>query len=112
MVFKPEYDKSQKYDARWDYNLNDKNRLFARTTIGHLDQASRFSGSVPGNYGYTTKKEWTYAASSNWTRIVNPSTVAVLQFTFRSEPFKNIPTGGDTSFGVPIVNLNPNQLAQ
>jgi hypothetical protein len=107
VVFKPEYDKSQKFDARWDDNLSQNDRLFARTTIGRLDQASRFSGSVPGSYGYSTKKEWTQAVSGNWTRILNPSTVAVFQFTFRSEPFKNIPSGGDTSFGVPIVNLSP-----
>jgi hypothetical protein len=107
VIFKPEYDKSQKFDARWDYNLSPSNRLFARTTIGRLDQASRFSGSVPGAYGYSTKKEWTDAASANWTRIVNPSTVAVFQFTFRNEPFKNIPSGGDSTFGVPITNLSP-----
>jgi hypothetical protein len=107
VIFKPEYDKSQKFDARWDENLSAKDRLFARSTIGRLDQASRFSGSVPGGYGYSTKKEWTHAASANWTRIVDPNTVAIFQFTFRNEPFKNIPSGGDTSFGVPIVNLNP-----
>jgi hypothetical protein len=107
VILKPEFDKSQKYDARWDYNLSASNRLFARTTIGHLDQASRFSGTVPGLYGYSTKNEWTHAVSSNWTRIVNPSTVAVLQFTFRNEPFKNIPSGGGTTFPVPIVNLSP-----
>jgi len=107
VIFKPQYDKSQKFDARWDYNLGTQDRLFARTTLGRLDQASRFSGSVPGGYGYSTKKQWTQAASANWTRIVNPSTVAVFQFTFRSEPFKNIPSGGDTSFAVPIVNLAP-----
>src|SRR5262249_17417694 len=107
VIFKPEYKKSQKFDGRWDYNKSANDRLFARTTIGRLDQASRFAGSVPGGYGYSTKKEWTYATSANWTRIVNPSTVAVFQFTFRSEPFKNIPSGGDTAFSVPITNLSP-----
>jgi hypothetical protein len=107
VVFKPEYDKSQKLDARWDYNAGDKTRLFARTTIAHLDQASRFAGTVPGPYGYTTKKEWTHTVSANATRILNPSTVATFQFTLRSEPFKNMPSGGDATFGVPIGNLTP-----
>ena len=107
VVFKPQYDKSEKYDARWDYNVTSNDRLFARSTFAHLDQASRFSGSVPGDYGYTTKKQWTHAESANWTRIVNPTTVAVLQFTMRSMPFKNTPSAGDTTFGVPIDNVNP-----
>jgi hypothetical protein len=105
-IFKPEYDKSQKYDARWDYNVSDRDRLFARTTIGHLDQFSRFSGSVPGTYGYSTKNEWTQAVSTNWTRIINPSLVATLQFTFRNMPFENLPSAGDTTFPVPITNVN------
>jgi len=106
-IFKPEYDKSHKYDARWDYNLSDRDRLFARTTIGHLDQFSRFSGSVPGPYGYSTKNEWTQAVSTNWTRIIDPSLVTTFQFTFRNMPFENLPSAGNTTFPVPIANLSP-----
>lgn len=107
VVPKPLFDYSEKYDARFDYNITANDRLFARTTIGHLDQASRFSGAVPGTYGYTTKNEWTHVISSNWTRILNPSTVTTAQFTFRSMPFKNIPSGGDTEFPVRINDLAP-----
>ena len=107
VVLKPLFDNSEKYDMRYDYEINPNNRLFARATIAHLDQASRFSGSVPGIYGYTRKKEWTHALSSNWTRIVNPSTVMTAQFTFRSMPFKNTPSGGDTVFPVKINDLAP-----
>ena len=38
---------------------------------------------------------------------LNPTTVTVLQFTMRSMPFKNTPSGGNTTFGVPISNLSP-----
>ena len=107
LVLKPLFDNSEKYDARYDYNITTNDRLFARTTIGHLDQFSRFSGSVPGRYGYSTKNEWTHAISANWTRILNPSTVATAQFIFRSMPFKNIPSGGDTEFPVKINDLSP-----
>ncbi|MDP2996145.1 MAG: TonB-dependent receptor [Bryobacterales bacterium] len=107
VVLKPLFDKSEKYDVRYDYEINPNNRLFARATIARLDQASRFSGSVPGTYGYTTKKEWTQAVSSNWTHIVNPSTVTTAQFSFRSMPFKNIPSGGDTVFPVKINDVAP-----
>jgi hypothetical protein len=107
IFFKPQFDNSDKYDARYDWEINPSNRLFARTTIAHLDQASRFSGSVPGEYGYSTKNEWTHAASANWTRIFNPSTVGTFQFTFRSMPFKNIPSGGNELFDVPINDVNP-----
>ena len=107
VVFKPLYDYSDKYDVRYDYNLSDKNRMFARATLGRLDQFSRFSGSVPGNYGYSTKNEWTQAVATNWTHIVNPTTIASFQFTFRSMPFKNIPSGGDTVFPVKINDVNP-----
>ena len=36
VILKPEFDKSQKFDARWDYNLSARDRLFARTTIGSV----------------------------------------------------------------------------
>jgi hypothetical protein len=106
VFFKPQFDNSDKYDARFDWEVNAMNRLFARTTIAHLDQASRFSGSVPGDYGYSTKNQWTHAAAANWTRIFSPSTVGTMQFTFRSMPFKNIPSRGDETFGVPINDVN------
>jgi hypothetical protein len=106
VILKPLFDNSEKYDARFDYNISTSDRLFARTTIAHLDQFSRFSGSVPGRYGYSTKNQWTHAVSANWTRIINPTMVATAQFTFRSMPFKNIPSGGDTEFPVPIQGLS------
>ena len=56
IYFKPQFDNSEKYDARYDYNINARDRLFARTTIAHLDQASRYSGNVPGTHGASTKK--------------------------------------------------------
>jgi hypothetical protein len=107
VFFKPQFDYSDKYDARYDWEINESNRLFARTTIAHLDQASRFSGSVPGPYGYSTKNEWTHAAAANWTRIFSPATVGTFQFTFRSMPFKNIPSGGSDQFPVRITDVNP-----
>ncbi|MSV29114.1 MAG: carboxypeptidase regulatory-like domain-containing protein [Bryobacterales bacterium] len=68
IFFKPQFDNSDKFDARFDYNISARDRFFARTTIAHLDQASRFSGAVPGAYGYSTKNQWTHAVASNWTR--------------------------------------------
>ena len=105
---KPEYDNSDKYDFRFDYNISDRDRVFARTTIAGLDQAVAFLGAVPGFYGYSGKHERTEAAVGNWTRTVNPSTVAAFEFTFRSMPFKATPSSeGNTVFPIPIVNLNP-----
>ena len=69
----------------------------SRVPHRHLDQASRFAGSVPGHVRLQHQERMDHADSANWTRIVNPTTVAVLQFTFRSMPFKNIPSGGDTT---------------
>jgi hypothetical protein len=106
IFLKPLFDYSDKFDARFDYNISSLDRFFARTTIAHLDQASRFSGSVPGGYGYSTKNEWTHVVATNWTRILNQSTVATLQFTFRSMPFKNIPSGGQDQFPVKIAGVN------
>ncbi|HUS07591.1 MAG TPA: TonB-dependent receptor, partial [Bryobacteraceae bacterium] len=107
IFYKPLKDNSEKYDARFDYNISASDRLFARATLGHLDQASRFNGSVPGDYGYSTKNEWTHAAATNWTHILSPSTVAVFQFTFRSMPFKNLPSHGGDVFPVKIADLDP-----
>ena len=55
VYIKPQFDYSEKYDARLDYNRSDRNRFFARATIAHLDQASRYSGDVPGPHGSSTK---------------------------------------------------------
>ena len=44
--------------------------------------------------------------ASNWTRILNPTTIATMQFTFRSMPFKNIPSGGADQFPVKINGVN------
>lgn len=107
IYFKPQYDNSEKYDGRFDYNVSDKDKVFARFTIGHLDQASRYSGDVPGPYGSSTKNQWNQTAGGNWTRIIDPTTVLVTQFTFRNLPFKNIPSLGDQVFPVKITDLNP-----
>jgi hypothetical protein len=104
---KPRYDYSDKYDSRFDYNINDRDRLFARLTAARLNQAVGYSGDVPGFYGFSTKREWTHAAVANWTRTVNPSTIAAFQFSFRSMPFKNIPSDeGKTVFPVKIKDLD------
>ncbi|HWB87513.1 MAG TPA: TonB-dependent receptor [Bryobacteraceae bacterium] len=105
---KPEFDNSDKYDFRFDYNLNDQNRLFARTTVAGLNQAVAYSGSVPGFYGYSGKHERTEAAVANWTRTVNPTTLMGFEFTFRSMPFKADPSPeGDNLFPISIQNIDP-----
>jgi hypothetical protein len=105
---KPRYDYSDKYDGRYDYNINERDRLFARLTAARLNQAVGYAGDVPGFYGFSTKREWTHAAVANWTRTVNPSTIAVFQFSFRSMPFKNIPSDeGKTVFPVKIKDVDP-----
>ncbi|HUG82092.1 MAG TPA: TonB-dependent receptor, partial [Bryobacterales bacterium] len=43
---------------------------------------------------------------ANWTRIVDPTTVFVFQFTFRNLPFKNIPSQGDQVFPIKINDVN------
>jgi hypothetical protein len=103
---KPVYDYSEKYDARVDANISPRDRLFGKVILGHLDQASRFAGEVPGDYGFSTKKEWTETVVGNWTRTVSDRTLLVLQATFRNTPFINIPSGGDSQFPVPIQNLS------
>lgn len=104
---KPVYDYSEKYDARVDVNLGSRNRLFGKMTIGHLDQYSRFAGDVPGDYGFSTKNQWTQTAVGNWTRTISDRSLLVVQGTFRNTPFINIPSGGDTQFPVPINGLSP-----
>jgi outer membrane receptor protein involved in Fe transport len=104
---KPLYDYSEKYDARVDLNLGSRNRFFGKTTIGHLDQFSRFAGDVPGDYGFSTKNEWTQTVLGNFTRTINDTTLLVLQASYRSTPFINIPSGGDSAFAVPIEGVNP-----
>jgi hypothetical protein len=107
IYFKPQFDNSEKYDGRWDYNINEKDKVFARFTIGHLDQASRYSGDVPGPHGSSTKNQWNQTVAANYTRIVDPSMIFVFQFTFRNLPFKNIPSLGDQVFPVKMNDLNP-----
>jgi len=103
---KPEEDKSQKYDARYDWDPNANNQIFARATIGHIDQASRYSGSVPGTYGFTTKNYYTQDVATNWTHILSPTTLFKVEFSFRNEPFENIPSGGGQIFSIPIQGLS------
>jgi len=102
---KPLSDKSQKYDARWDYNRNERNQLFVRSTIGHIDQASRYSGSVPGPYGFTTKNYYTQSITGNWTRLLGPTALFKIQVSYRNEPFKNIPSGGSQVFSISIQGI-------
>ncbi len=83
------------------------NRVFARATIARLDQASRYSGDVPGPHGSSTKKQWNYTVATNWTSVLNPSTIAVFQFSYRNLPFRNIPSVGMTLFSVPINDVRP-----
>ncbi len=105
--FKPQFDNSEKYDIRLDHNFTPKDKIFAKATIAHLDQASRYSGQVPGPMGASMKNQWNEVVSANYTRIVSSTTIAVLQFTYRDMPFKNIPSLGDTKFPVPIKDLAP-----
>ncbi|MGH9674601.1 MAG: TonB-dependent receptor domain-containing protein, partial [Bryobacteraceae bacterium] len=107
IYFKPQFDNSEKYDGRWDYNISEQDKVFGRFTIGHLDQASRYSGNVPGPHGASTKNQWNQTVAANWTRIVDPTTIFVFQFTFRNLPFKNIPSQGDQVFPIQINDLNP-----
>ena len=73
---KPLYDYSEKYDARVDLNLGSRNRFFGKATIGHLDQFSRFAGDVPGDYGFSTKNEWTQTVLGNFTRSISDTHAA------------------------------------
>lgn len=108
IFLKPRYDNSDKIDGRYDYNISGRDRLFARATLARLNQAVGYSGEVPGFYGFSTKRLWTHAAVMNWTRTVNPATIGVFQFSFRSMPFKNIPSDeGKTVFPVKIRDLEP-----
>ncbi len=105
--FKPQYDNSDKYDMRIDHAITPSDKLFARATIAHLDQASRYAGDVPGPLGASAKKQWNQTTSANWTRIVSPTAISTVQFTFRNLPFKNTPSGGDQAFPVRINDLAP-----
>ncbi len=107
VYIKPQFDNSEKYDGRFDYNISERNRFFARGTIAHLDQASRYSGDVPGSHGSSTKNQWNQTFATNWTSLLNPSTIAVLQFSYRNLPFRNIPSAGDELFAIPINDVNP-----
>ena len=104
---KPEYDKSQKYDGRIDWNISPKNLVFGRTTIGHINQASVFKGTAPGNYGFEVKNYYTQVYTGSWTHILSPTALFKVDFSRRNEPFQNVPTYGNTSFSVPIQNLTP-----
>lgn len=105
--FKPLKDNSEKYDFRWDHNFSSADRFFAKATIAHLDQASRYSGDVPGPIGSSSKNQWNQTVGATWTRMLDPASILDLQFTWRNLPFKNIPTGGDTKFPVAIKDVNP-----
>lgn len=105
---KPEYDQSQKYDGRIDWDPNSKNMIFGRTTIGHINQASVFSGTVPGDYGFAVKNYYTQVYAVSWTRVLSPTSLFKFTFSRRNEPFKNTPTDGGSAFSVPITNLTPN----
>ncbi len=107
VYFKPQFDNSEKYDFRVDHNFTQRDKIFAKATIAHLDQASRYAGDVPGPIGASQKNQWNEVVSTNYTRILNTSTIAVLQFTYRNMPFKNTPSLGDTKFPVPIRDLDP-----
>ncbi len=104
---KPVYDYSEKYDARVDVNLGSRDRFFGKVILGHLDQFSRFAGDVPGDYGFSTKNEWTHTVVGNWTRSIDDRTLAVLQATFRNTPFINVPSAGHERFAVPINGVDP-----
>jgi hypothetical protein len=104
---KPSYDKSQKYDGRLDWDPNQHNLIFGRTTIGHINQASVFKGTVPGTFGFSVKNYYTQVYTASWTHILNASSMFKLTFSRRSEPFQNTPTFGNTAFSVPIQNLTP-----
>lgn len=107
IYFKPQFDNSEKYDMRVDHIISARDKIFAKATIAHLDQASRYAGDVPGPLGASAKNQWNQTASFNWTRILSPTSIVTGQFTFRNMPFKNIPTGGDTAFPVKINDLAP-----
>jgi hypothetical protein len=104
---KPLFDYSEKYDARLDVNIGAHDRVFGKVTAGHLNQFSRFAGEVSGDYGFSTKNEWTETVVGNWTRTISDRTLMVVQATFRNTPFINVPSGGDTQFSVPITGLSP-----
>lgn len=104
---KPEHDISQKYDGRIDWNTSAKNFLFARTTVGHINQAFTFSGAAPGDYGIEVKNYYTQLFTGSFTHIFSPGLLLKTTLSHRNEPFKNYPTAGNTTFPVPITGLSP-----
>jgi hypothetical protein len=109
VLFKPLYDNSDKYDLRTDWYATANDRMFMKLTLGRLNQASRIAGFVPGgDNGYATKRQWNETLAVNYTRTINPSMIGVMQFTWRSLPFRNTPTAeGNQKFPVPIRDLDP-----
>ncbi len=104
---KPEYDQSQKYDGRVDWTMNQKNSVFFRTTIAHINQASAFSGTVPGNYGFSVKNYETQVFTGAYTHTLSPSSLVKLTVSRRSEPFENTPTDGGSVFSPAITGVTP-----
>jgi len=104
---KPEYDISQKYDGRLDWNISPSNQAFFRTTIGHINQASVFKGTAPGLYGFEVKNYYTEVYTASVTHIINSTSLVKFTFSHRNEPFKNTPTFGNSAPPVPITGLTP-----
>jgi hypothetical protein len=104
---KPEYDISQKYDGRIDWNLSPSNQVFFRTTIGHINQASVFKGTAPGTYGFEVKNYYTQVYTAGWTHVINSSSIFKFTFSHRNEPFKNTPTYGTITPPVAITGVTP-----
>lgn len=102
---KPLFDDSEKYDMRYDYDPNASNQFNVTATIAHLNQLSRFEGSVPGLQGSLGKNEWTQVIAGTWTRDINASTFTTLSASWRNEPFNNHPALGNTPFSVPILDI-------
>ena len=73
------------YTTRVDWNINDKQRLFGRFTIGHRDQtdtvnsvAAQFPGDPPG--AMIVVRDYAWVVGHNWvvtSKLVNQATVGV-----------------------------------
>ena len=109
VFFKPLFDNSEKYDVRYDYEpQRERPRVRPHHASPTWTRPRGSAAACPGTYGYTTKNEWTHAAASKLDPHVEPvHRSRPFQFTFRSMPFKNIPSGGDTTFPVKINDVNP-----
>jgi outer membrane receptor protein involved in Fe transport len=57
--------------------------------------------------GASMKNQWNQTVSAQYTRVMDPTTIFSMQFTFRNLPFKNIPSLGDTKFPIAIKDVNP-----